>query len=59
MTSYSTWDRDAYIDRVGGLEEAERRREALMARVGRPPTGRDTQGAWPDSGRSRRKTSLE
>jgi DNA-binding XRE family transcriptional regulator len=33
MTSYSQWDRDAYIDRVGGLEEAERRRNALMARV--------------------------
>jgi DNA-binding XRE family transcriptional regulator len=33
MTSYSKWDRDAYIERVGGLEEAERRRRALMARV--------------------------
>jgi DNA-binding XRE family transcriptional regulator len=33
MTSYSKWDRDAYIDRVGGLEGAERRRKALMARV--------------------------
>jgi DNA-binding XRE family transcriptional regulator len=33
MTSYSKWDRDAYIDRVGGLEEAERRRKAVMAQV--------------------------
>jgi predicted transcriptional regulator len=33
MTSYSKWDRDAYIERVGGVEEAERRRKALIARV--------------------------
>ena len=26
-------DRDAYIERVGGLEEAERRRKTLMARL--------------------------
>lgn len=32
MTSYTKWDRDAYIERVGGLDEAERRRKALMAR---------------------------
>ncbi|HCU95724.1 MAG TPA: transcriptional regulator [Actinobacteria bacterium] len=32
MTSYTRWDRAAYIDRVGGEEEAERRRKALMAR---------------------------
>jgi DNA-binding XRE family transcriptional regulator len=32
MTSYTKWDRAAYIDRVGGEEEAERRRKALMAR---------------------------
>lgn len=32
MSSYSKWDRDAYIKRVGGQEEAERRRKALMAR---------------------------
>ena len=32
MTSYTKWDRDAYIERVGGLKEAERRRKALMAR---------------------------
>ena len=32
MTSYSKWDRDAYIERVGGPEEAERRRKALMTR---------------------------
>src|SRR5215470_1164640 len=33
MNSYSKWDRDAYIERVGGPEEAERRRKALLARV--------------------------
>jgi DNA-binding XRE family transcriptional regulator len=32
VTSYTRWDRDAYIDRAGGIEEAERRRKALMAR---------------------------
>ena len=32
MTGYSRWDRDAYIERVGGPGEAERRRKALMAR---------------------------
>jgi len=32
VTSYTKWDRDAYIERVGGLDEAERRRKALMAR---------------------------
>jgi transcriptional regulator with XRE-family HTH domain len=32
MTSYTKWDRAAYIDRVGGEEEAERRRKVLMAR---------------------------
>ena len=32
MTSYTKWDRDAYIERVGGPEEAERRRKTLMAR---------------------------
>jgi len=32
MSSYTKWDRDAYVDRVGGVEEAERRRKALMAR---------------------------
>jgi DNA-binding XRE family transcriptional regulator len=31
MTSYTKWDRAAYIERVGGMEEAERRRKALMA----------------------------
>ena len=30
MSSYSRWDRAAYIKRVGGQGEAERRREALM-----------------------------
>jgi DNA-binding XRE family transcriptional regulator len=32
MTSYSRWNRDGYINRVGGIEEAERRRKALIAR---------------------------
>jgi len=32
MSSYSTWDRAAYIERAGGPDEAERRRKALMAR---------------------------
>jgi ribosome-binding protein aMBF1 (putative translation factor) len=32
MSSYSKWDREAYVERVGGVEEAERRRKALMAR---------------------------
>ena len=32
MNSYTTWERDAYIERVGGPEEAERRHKALMAR---------------------------
>src|SRR5260370_33456251 len=32
VTSYTKWDRDAYIERVGGPDEAERRRRALMAR---------------------------
>jgi hypothetical protein len=30
--SYTEWDRDAYIERGGGPEDAERRRKALMAR---------------------------
>jgi DNA-binding XRE family transcriptional regulator len=32
MSGYTTWDRAAYIERVGGQEEAERRRKELMAR---------------------------
>jgi DNA-binding XRE family transcriptional regulator len=32
MSSYTKWDRAAYIQRVGGEEEAERRRKAIMAR---------------------------
>jgi hypothetical protein len=32
MSSFAKWDRDAYIERVGGIEEAERRRKVLMAR---------------------------
>jgi DNA-binding XRE family transcriptional regulator len=32
MSSYTKWDRAAYIERVGGEEEAERRRQVLMAR---------------------------
>jgi Phage derived protein Gp49-like (DUF891) len=31
VTSYTKWDRDAYIERIGGPEEAERR-QTLMAR---------------------------
>ena len=32
MSSFTKWDRAAYIERVGGQEEAERRRKELMAR---------------------------
>jgi len=32
MSSFTKWDRDAYIERAGGVEEAERRRKELMAR---------------------------
>ncbi|MBB4933936.1 DNA-binding XRE family transcriptional regulator [Lipingzhangella halophila] len=32
MSSYTQWDRDAYVQRVGGEAEAERRRKTLMAR---------------------------
>jgi len=32
MSGYTKWDREAYIERVGGVEEAERRRKELMAR---------------------------
>lgn len=32
MTGFSKWDRDAYVQRVGGPEEAERRRKVVMAR---------------------------
>lgn len=32
MTSHTKWDRAAYVERVGGEREAERRRKALMAR---------------------------
>jgi ribosome-binding protein aMBF1 (putative translation factor) len=31
-TQLHQWDREAYIERVGGPEEAERRRKALMGR---------------------------
>src|SRR5438132_13760853 len=34
MSGYKKWDRAAYVERVGGPEEAERRRKALMARQG-------------------------
>jgi DNA-binding XRE family transcriptional regulator len=33
MTGYVRWDREAYVDRVGGQEEAERRRKSLLASV--------------------------
>ena len=32
MSSYTKWDRAAYIERAGSEAEAERRRKALMAR---------------------------
>jgi hypothetical protein len=32
MSSYTKWDREAYIERVGGVEGVKRRRKALMAR---------------------------
>jgi len=32
MSGYTKWDRAGYIERVGGPEEAERRRKQLMAR---------------------------
>jgi hypothetical protein len=32
MSSYTKWDRAGYLERVGGEEEAERRRKVLMAR---------------------------
>ena len=31
-SSYTKWDRSAYIERVGGEQEPERRRKALVAR---------------------------
>lgn len=31
MSSYTKWDRAAYVERVGGPEQAEQRRKALMA----------------------------
>jgi hypothetical protein len=33
MPSFSKWDREAYVERVGGPEEAERRHRFLMVRV--------------------------
>jgi DNA-binding XRE family transcriptional regulator len=32
MSSYTKWDRAAYVERAGGEKEAERHRKALMAR---------------------------
>src|ERR671930_132181 len=32
MSSYTRWDPEAYVARVGGLEAAEQRRKQLMAR---------------------------
>jgi len=32
VTGFGKWDRDAYVQRVGGPEEAERRRKTVMAR---------------------------
>ena len=34
MSGFRRWDREAYVERVGGLEQAERRRKALLARSG-------------------------
>lgn len=33
MSGYRRWDREAYIERVGGPAEAERRRKALLAQA--------------------------
>ncbi|MFV2196452.1 helix-turn-helix domain-containing protein [Nocardiopsis sp. LOL_012] len=33
MSGYSAWDRDGYVDRVGGPQEAEKRRRELLARA--------------------------
>ena len=44
MTSYTTWDRDACIERADGPKEAERRRKAMMARqIGQRIAGERTQ----------------
>jgi hypothetical protein len=60
VTSYTKWDRDAYIERVGGPEEAERRRKTLMARQSRhsagvrPASTKASAGVsqiWPDRAR--------
>jgi DNA-binding XRE family transcriptional regulator len=32
VSSFTKWDRDGYVERVGGDEQAEERRKALMAR---------------------------
>jgi DNA-binding XRE family transcriptional regulator len=32
MSGYVKWDRAAYLERAGGIEEAERRRKLIMAR---------------------------
>ena len=36
MSGYVKWDRVAYVDRVGGSEEAERRRKAVVATANWP-----------------------
>ena len=36
MSGYVKWDRTAYVDRVGGTEEAERRRKAVIATANWP-----------------------
>jgi hypothetical protein len=43
MSSYTKWDRAAYIERTGGPQEAEQRRKALMARQ----SGHNESGAVP------------
>ena len=49
MSSYTKWDRAAYVDRVGGEEEAERRRVArrVLRRSADPKTPGIIRGCAP------------
>ncbi len=47
MSSYTKWDRAAHIERVGGEEEAERRRKALMARQSGHRLAEEAMGVTP------------
>lgn len=49
MSGYVKWTAKPTSERAGGIEEAERRRKALMARQ-RPPARRGTQAPWPYPG---------